>query len=348
LVSDAGKIGFALRLTAVLAMLGWASPSTTGQWFHPLDPDTWRLNAFIPRDSLAREIFVGELSAPGPEGEPGLSREEVEAVLADPRAELLYGRRVVEVMAPTMVARHTREHHALLRKLLHPKIVQRAREFAQRHRAALQSAEARYRVAPEAVIGILMFETRLGTLTGGYRVFNALASQAVLNEIATDLVLSRPQEARAAAADPARQAARVKRIRDRALKNLAALLRHCKAQQTDPFSIKGSWAGAFGFPQFMPASLRLSADGDGDGKVDLFDFEDAIHSVARYLADAGYAKDPSRAVFAYNHDSGYVRGVLTFARRVAQKPPPQVAARKAEAPPRPPRAQARRGDKALR
>ncbi|HWI87169.1 MAG TPA: lytic murein transglycosylase, partial [Sphingomonas sp.] len=35
--------------------------------------------------------------------------------------------------------------------------------------------------------------------------------------------------------------------------------------------MKGSWAGATGYPQFLPSTyLRLAADGDGDGKADIW------------------------------------------------------------------------------
>jgi membrane-bound lytic murein transglycosylase B len=48
--------------------------------------------------------------------------------------------------------------------------------------------------------------------------------------------------------------------------------------------INGSWAGAFGIPQFLPSSfLKFAVDGNGDGVIDLFDMEDAIYSVGNYL-----------------------------------------------------------------
>ncbi|MEH3106785.1 MAG: lytic murein transglycosylase [Sphingomonas fennica] len=54
--------------------------------------------------------------------------------------------------------------------------------------------------------------------------------------------------------------------------------------------LKGSWAGATGFPQFLPSTyLRLATDGDGDGRADIWTSEaDALASIGRYLADAGW------------------------------------------------------------
>lgn len=54
--------------------------------------------------------------------------------------------------------------------------------------------------------------------------------------------------------------------------------------------LKGSYAGATGYPQFMPSViLRLRADGDGDGYADIWSNEaDALASIANYLRDAGW------------------------------------------------------------
>lgn len=55
-------------------------------------------------------------------------------------------------------------------------------------------------------------------------------------------------------------------------------------------TLKGSWAGAFGNPQFLPSVyLRLAADGDGDGDRDIWNSrEDTLASIANYFRDAGW------------------------------------------------------------
>jgi lytic murein transglycosylase len=57
-------------------------------------------------------------------------------------------------------------------------------------------------------------------------------------------------------------------------------------------TLQGSYAGATGFPQFMPSvALRLRADGDGDGYADIWRNEDdAFASIANYLRDAGWKR----------------------------------------------------------
>jgi membrane-bound lytic murein transglycosylase B len=54
--------------------------------------------------------------------------------------------------------------------------------------------------------------------------------------------------------------------------------------------LKGSWAGATGYPQFLPSVyLRIARDGDGDGKADIWRSEpDALASIGAYLLDAGW------------------------------------------------------------
>ncbi|MDP1573800.1 MAG: lytic murein transglycosylase [Coxiellaceae bacterium] len=54
-------------------------------------------------------------------------------------------------------------------------------------------------------------------------------------------------------------------------------------------SIKGSYAGALGIPQFMPSSYRhFGVSTTPDGRVDLFNNADAIASVANYFHQNGW------------------------------------------------------------
>jgi lytic murein transglycosylase len=54
--------------------------------------------------------------------------------------------------------------------------------------------------------------------------------------------------------------------------------------------LKGSWAGATGYPQFMPSTvIRLRADGDGDGQAEIWSNQvDGLASIANYLREAGW------------------------------------------------------------
>lgn len=60
--------------------------------------------------------------------------------------------------------------------------------------------------------------------------------------------------------------------------------------EIDPEDMRGSWAGAVGHTQFMPSSYRRYAvDGDGDGKIDLWNsVPDALTSAANFLQSLGW------------------------------------------------------------
>ncbi|MDE2371570.1 MAG: lytic murein transglycosylase B [Burkholderiales bacterium] len=151
----------------------------------------------------------------------------------------------------------------------------------------LNAAQARWGVAPEIVVGIIGVETYFGRITGGFRIIDALAT------LAFDF--------------PGGRSDRSAFFRD----ELEQYLVLCAREGVDPQSIRGSYAGAIGLPQFMPGSInRYAVDFDADGHVDLArGAADSIGSVAHYLAE-----------------SGWVAGMPT---RYAVTPPADAAARAA-------------------
>lgn len=80
------------------------------------------------------------------------------------------------------------------------------------------------------------------------------------------------------------------RRRDLFTRELDALVRIVGEGRMPKSELKGSWAGAFGHPQFLPSSyLGFAADGDGDGKADLVaSVPDALASIANYLRLKGW------------------------------------------------------------
>jgi membrane-bound lytic murein transglycosylase B len=135
-------------------------------------------------------------------------------------------------------------------------------DFWTAHRQALDQASVRSGVAPEYLAAILGVETYYGRLTGSYRVLDALAT------LAFDY--------------PARKTF----FRDE-LEQFLLLSRDAKL---DPLSVKGSYAGAMGAPQFMPSNYRRYAiDADADGHIDLWtNWADVCASVGNYLKEHGW------------------------------------------------------------
>lgn len=310
-----GLIALLLLTTAGVAR---AEAELSAPVFDPNKPDTWRLEARLPSGSPQRESLIkGLMARATSKHEAALTREEAEALLADPRAQLVYGARTVSLIAPSSIKKQRQQHVDLLQMYLKGNHLRRSADFAIEYAADLERAEKKHGVDREVIVAILMFETRLGTITGDFHAFNSFTSQAFFIDDANRVALSAAGEKSQLSAET--QAKRVERIRSRAHANLLVLARMSKARNMDALAIKGSWAGALGFPQFMPASLRWAEDGDGDGKVDLFTFPDSIASIARYLSEHGFAKDKSKAVWGYNHEAAYVSGVLGFADAIAKE-----------------------------
>ncbi len=193
-------------------------------------------------------------------------------------------------------------------KFLTPAVAAQGRAYIQAHRGTLNRAEAQYGVAPEVIVGILTVESGLGSNTGKYPVFNVFASLAVMDtpEIIEGLGLG------AAGRD------RLKKKAAWARRELQVFLEYCAARHLDPFSYCGSWAGAMGFCQFLPSSLKsCGVSASGKGPVDLFTHDDAIFSIACYLKKSGFQRQNRaswrRAVLSYNHSDAYADTILTLA-----------------------------------
>jgi len=143
--------------------------------------------------------------------------------------------------------------------------------FWDKYSDALDRAQQQYGVPPEIIVGLIGVESIFGKHTGNFRVMDVL----------TTLAFDYPDT-------PTREA-RMQFFRSE-LENMLLMARD---SGLDPFSFKGSYAGAIGWPQFMPGSIRKYAvDFDGDGVINLTDSPvDAIGSVAHYLSVHGWKRD---------------------------------------------------------
>lgn len=126
----------------------------------------------------------------------------------------------------------------------------------------LRRIEARYGVPAEILVAIFGHESGYGGVKGNFDLAQALATLAWEG-----------------------------RRRDLFAAEFVDLLK--VADRGFPRSeLKGSWAGAFGNPQFLPSVyLRLAADGDGDGRADIMNNRaDTFASIANYFRDAGWRR----------------------------------------------------------
>lgn len=151
------------------------------------------------------------------------------------------------------------------------------RAFLARHREQLAKVEADTGVPAEIIVAIIGVETSYGGNTGSYPVLDALYTLAFFYPIS-----GKPDQVE-------REAMRTKFFRD----ELAQVMLLAKEEKLDLAALKGSYAGAMGYGQFMPSSYRAYArDGDGDGRRDLFgSLPDVFASVANYFVAHGWQKD---------------------------------------------------------
>lgn len=140
--------------------------------------------------------------------------------------------------------------------------VKAAQDFYATHRDTLVRAEAAYGVPIPIILSIIGVETYYGRNKGSFRVIDALST----------LAFDYPPRAS---------------FFQRELEQLFLLSRE---ESLEPTTLKGSYAGAMGFGQFIPSSYRAYAvDFDRDGMRDLIGNPvDAIGSVANYLAVHGW------------------------------------------------------------
>jgi lytic murein transglycosylase len=141
-------------------------------------------------------------------------------------------------------------------------LIRRGQSRYRSHWPNLYRIQARYGVDPSVIMAIYGKETSYGSITGGFDLLEVLASLAY----------------------EGRRRALFESEFVSALRLMDIGVRR--------YQLKGSYAGATGYPQFLPSVvLRLRADGDGDGYADVWGSEDdAFASIANYLQDAGWKR----------------------------------------------------------
>jgi membrane-bound lytic murein transglycosylase B len=147
-----------------------------------------------------------------------------------------------------------------LRRHVTPTLVRRGQSNYSNLYGGLVSIQSRWGVDPAVLLAIYGHETSYGLVTGSHDLLQVLASLGYYG-----------------------------RRRDLFESEFVAALK-LMDQGIPRWRLKGSWAGATGFPQFLPSvALRLRADGDSDGYANIWSNElDGLASIANYLRDAGW------------------------------------------------------------
>ena len=140
------------------------------------------------------------------------------------------------------------------------KKVEKGLNFYQKNQKLIDTVEKKYRIEKELLLALMGIETNYGTYVGKMDILSSLAT------------LSFDQR------------------RSRFFTNeLLTLLKLIDSDIVDYKTLYGSWAGAFGFFQFMPSTIKNHAiDYNKDNHIDLKNPEDAYASAANYLKKMGW------------------------------------------------------------
>lgn len=205
---------------------------------------------FDPRRHVEARRLMDELV------DQGVDRDWLRAALADAQ----YRQPVLDAMEGAAERRLRWDEYRAI--FLDAQRIANGVAFIETHRDAFDRAEAEYGVPAEIIAAIIGVETRYGGVTGNHRVMDSLAT----------LAFHHPSRGRFFRGE------------------LAAFLEITFEEERSPGSLTGSYAGAMGYPQFIPTSYRAYAvDFDGDGIRDLWTNPvDAIGSVANYFAEHGW------------------------------------------------------------
>jgi membrane-bound lytic murein transglycosylase B len=243
----------------------------------------------------------------------GVSEQDLAAMYSDPRMpeRTFVGFSVKPKEPSTIYQGFKRPQHGAL-----------GRQFVERHAGEFDRIETTLHVPREVVAAIIVIESGAGKNTGSHLLIYRLSRLATTNapdNLRENYVLQKKKNHRLVFEDVRR---RGRYLENTFLPEIPALITIAKRNKVDVFSMKGSSAGAFGLPQFLPSAfLRFGMDGNNDGIVSLHNERDAIWSAAYYLASFGFRCDiphqeKRSIIWRYNKSSSYIDAVLGLSEQI--------------------------------
>ncbi|HEY6662958.1 MAG TPA: lytic murein transglycosylase, partial [Sphingomicrobium sp.] len=192
----------------------------------------------------------------------GVRESTVQAVIP----ALQVNQRVMELdraQRPTASSGYVQNYRPYLDRHITSSLINRGQSRYSAHWSNLSRIQSLTGVDPAVIMAIYGKETSYGSVTGGFDLLEALATLAYEG-----------------------------RRRSMFEQEFVSALK-LMDQGVQRWQLRGSYAGATGYPQFMPSvALRLRADGNGDGYADIWRNEDdAFASIANYLRDAGWKRN---------------------------------------------------------
>lgn len=269
----------------------------------------------------------------------GISGPRVDALLAqlgDTPTQAPMGRKIRELYRRQFMARQkpSTPPSPYYKGVVTPANALLCRDFIGENEKAFKNAQEKYGVPPAVGSALLFVETRLGKVLGDIpeNAFYTLASMAVSTTPSSisDWLRKLPgyQEHMAWLDETLRKRA------NWAYAETRALIGHMLKDNIEPAALPGSIYGAVGLCQFMPSNISVyGADGNGDGRIDLFNAADAIASLSNYLARHGWKAglpyaSQHKVLMTYNHSNVYANTILALSALIEGKAAPQPAAGK--------------------
>ena len=158
---------------------------------------------------------------------------------------------------------HYEDTKTYISKRTSDKKVLKGLDYYNENRDLINSIETKFKVEKELLLSLMGIETNFGTYLGKMDIISSLAT------LSFD-----------------------KRRSEFFTNELLILLKLIDSKQIDHETLYGSWAGAFGFFQFMPSTMQNYAiDFDNNNYIDLKNKNDAYASAANYLNKIGWKDD---------------------------------------------------------
>ncbi|MEF2229666.1 MAG: lytic murein transglycosylase [Pseudodesulfovibrio sp.] len=210
----------------------------------------------------------------------------------------------------------------VLTRYLNPILLAGAYAYFREHSADFEVIRRQYAVPGEVLTALMLVETKLGTQVGSKNGLTILASMA----LAGDFERIRDHIEPVDISEETRQwlERRTAQKGNWAYEELKALITYARRNRQDPLNIPSSVYGAIGLCQFIPSSaIHYGVDGNGDGRVDLFDNTDALFSMANFLKRHGWKGRLDRdaelkIIYRYNHSESYALTILAVADRITK------------------------------
>lgn len=257
--------------------------------------------------------------------ENGISNQFLDTLFSDSRIEYYPD---IIVNRQKLPAYRNADHSAKSNSKFHK---YNLHSFINKYSNYFDKAWEKYGVDKESICAVLYVETKFGKFIGDHYILNVWLSMAMADqEFAIDKVKEYVERKYHYLPNKKRQYIKEyyinysRRKAGRAKKELVILLKLYQEDKINVKNLTGSYAGAFGYPQFLPSSYaKYAVDGDNNGKIDLFTFPDAILSVGNFLQNHGWSPQlyaQKKALRRYNNSERYVADVLDIARYFNQQP----------------------------